>query len=200
MFRGGNKEGERRNMGEERTVAWKFLADQQVSSLVLLLISTVCLISVLNPVFSSEVLSVGVNSTGVCSSLRVRPCQVSCWGSRSVLAILHTPLCVCTSNTSGAAALCQHQRDWCLWSDCLSPAPCKDPPYHIFVYIPHCWSSVLLLLRSHWCCLCNCSMCRWSSVQRLCVGLCTCLQGIQGHSCYWEQGAVSASPLSSRIP
>lgn len=70
---------------------------------------------------------------------------------------MHTPLCVCTSNRSGAAALCQHQRDWCLWSDCLSPAPWKDPPY-IYMYFPHCWSSLLLLLWGHWCCLCNCTV------------------------------------------
>lgn len=86
----------------------------KVSSLVLHLVSTVCPISLLNPIFSSEVLSVGVSTTGVCLSLRVRPCQVGSWEDKECPGHAHTCVCVFTSNRSRAAALSQHQRHWCL--------------------------------------------------------------------------------------
>lgn len=142
----------------------------QVPSLVLHLVSTICPISLLISGFSPEVLSVGVSTTGVCLSLGVRPCQVGSWGDQECPGrpCTHLSVCVCSSNRSGAAALCRHQRDWCLWSGCLIPAPWKDPPHHAFMDIPYCWSSVLLPLWGHWCCLCVCGA-PWGSRVSLCL-------------------------------
>lgn len=83
----------------------------KVSSLVLHLVSTVCPISLLNPICSCEVLSVGVGTTGVCLSLRVRPCQVGSWGDQECPGHPCTHLCACVPATGAGLQPCAGIRE-----------------------------------------------------------------------------------------